>query len=302
MIKNLTVINYLNESLSIDLADPKDGLIIKNISGIGPSSAIINTMDVPTMDGAIFNSSKKEIRNITISIGYMDTIDIEDARRLTYKFFAIKRRIELIIETNSRKASIVGYVEKNEPNIFDQNVSSSISIICPDPNFYSVIDKKNTVVFSGLVPMFSFPFSNESLTEKEIIMGDLVSKREENVYYTGDAEVGITITIHAIGKATNITIYSIYDRGIMEINTNRIKDLIGSEFSQGDDIIINTVQKEKSVTLIKEGISYNILNCLNKNPYWFTLKTGDNLFAYTAETGELNLQFKIEHLIAYDGV
>ena len=44
------------------------------------------------------------------------------------------------------------------------------------------------------------------------------------------------------------------------------------------------------------------LNCLDKNADWFQLAKGDNIFAYTAEYGSTNLQFKIENRIVYEGV
>lgn len=50
------------------------------------------------------------------------------------------------------------------------------------------------------------------------------------------------------------------------------------------------------------GKTTNILNCLDKNADWFQLAKGDNIFAYTAEYGSTNLQFKIENRIVYEGV
>ena len=58
----------------------------------------------------------------------------------------------------------------------------------------------------------------------------------------------------------------------------------------------------ESITLIREGVSYNILNCLDKNTDWFTLAKGDNIFAFTADSGVTNLQFRIENKVIYEGV
>lgn len=57
-----------------------------------------------------------------------------------------------------------------------------------------------------------------------------------------------------------------------------------------------------SLTLLRNGKTTNILNCLDKNADWFQLAKGDNIFAYTAEYGSTNLQFKIENRIVYEGV
>lgn len=75
-----------------------------------------------------------------------------------------------------------------------------------------------------------------------------------------------------------------------------------SSIVKGLVIVINTSKGDKSITLIREGVSYNILNCLDKNTDWFTLAKGDNIFAFTADSGVTNLQFRIENKVIYEGV
>ena len=110
------------------------------------------------------------------------------------------------------------------------------------------------------------------------------------------------IYIHAIGPATNINIYNTETREVMSINTTKLEALTGKGIVASDDIIINTLKGEKSITLVREGKSYNILNCLDKNTDWFTLVKGYNIFAFTAESGVTNLQFRIENKVIYEGV
>ena len=57
----------------------------------------------------------------------------------------------------------------------------------------------------------------------------------------------------------------------MKIDTVKLQKLTGKGIVASDDIIINTSKGDKSITLIREGASYNILNCLDKNTDWFTL-------------------------------
>ena len=65
MIKTLTVINYLGDQLTINLANPFDvGMAITEITGLGPGNADIITTDNATMDGAVYNSSRLSYRNI----------------------------------------------------------------------------------------------------------------------------------------------------------------------------------------------------------------------------------------------
>lgn len=198
---------------------------------------------------------------------------------------------------------INGYVESNEPDIFSSEEGAQISIICPDPYFYSADDDgRNVTHFYSVIPMLEFPLMNDSLTDKQIVMSEIKIKTTGVVTNTGDADVGMMIYIHAADKATNITIYNIETKESMLIDTTKIEKMTGSGLIAGDDIVINTKKGEKSITLIRDGVSYNILNCLDKNTDWFTLAKGDNLFGFTTEEGISNLQFRIENEVIYEGV
>jgi hypothetical protein len=105
--------------------------------------------------------------------------------------------------------------------------------------------------------------------------------------------------MHATGDVTNVTIYNLTAREQIFIDTSKIA---GGCIKDGDTITLQTQKGNKGVTLLRDGATTNILNCLGKGPAWFTLSKGDNIFAYTADTGATNLQFYIEHKIAFDGV
>lgn len=302
MIKSITVTNYLGDSLKLELTRPElSGFIVTSVTGLGAGTANINTTDIATNDGSLYNSARVQSRNIVLSLQFLWKDTIEDARQRSYKYFPIKKKVKLVIETDNRLSEIEGYVESNEPNIFSKDETTDISIICPYP-FFSSAAGDQTTVFSGIEPMFEFPFSNESLEDNLLIMGEIQNKTENVVVYEGDVETGITITIHALGDASNITIYNVSTREIMSIDTDKLEAMTGSAIVAGDDIVICTVKGQKSVTLIREGVFTNILNCLGKNANWFQLSKGDNIFAYTAESGASNIQFKIENKILYEGV
>lgn len=307
MIHSFAITNHLGDRIKLDLWKPEvSGFLIKSITGLGPVKATVNTTEVITNDGSIFNSSRLSQRNIVFHLIFVDTIygeTIEDVRQKSYKYFPAKKMVEIVIETDNRLVRTSGYVETNEPNIFSSREGTSISIICPDPFFYSIGEDGNNVTdFYTIDPMFEFPFSNESLTEPLLIFGEIQLKTEGVVTYHGDAEIGVMIYIHAIGPASNINIYNTETREVMKIDTDKLKKLTGKGLVASDDIIINTSKGDKSITLVREGVSYNILNCLDKNTDWFMLEKGDNVFAFTAETGVTNLQFRIENKVVYEGV
>lgn len=304
MIKSVTVTNYLGDSITLDMRKPEEsGFIVTSVTGLGSGKANINMTEVATNDGGLFNSSRLPSRNIVISLKYLWKNSIEDVRQMSYKYFPIKKKLTLVIETDNRVAEIDGYTEANEPNIFSKDEGSDISIICPNPFFYSAgKDGLNTTVFFGVEPLFEFPFGNESLYECLLELGAIKNQTEQVVVYNGDAEIGVTITIHAIGEARNITIYNTGTREVMRIDTVKLAAFTGSSIIAGDEIVICTIKGNKSITLLRNGKTTNILNCLDKNADWFQLAKGDNIFAYTAEAGSTNLQFKIENRLIYEGV
>lgn len=307
MINSITVTNYLGDKIKLELGKPYvSGFLVKSVSGLGPVKAAVNTTEIVTNDGSIYNSARLTQRNIVFQLVFVDSINgesIEDIRQKSYKFFPVKKYLELVIETENRCVKTSGYVESNEPDIFNSQAGSQISIICPDPYLYSAgKGDKNVTDFYSVIPMFEFPFSNESLDDRTLVLGEVQIKTEGLITYKGDSEIGITIFIHATGNATNLKVHNVETKEVMVINTTKIEQMTGKGITASDDIIIKTSKGEKSITLVRNGKLYNILNCLDKNTNWFTLIKGDNIFAFTADTGISNLQFRIENRIIYEGV
>ena len=300
MIKTITVTNHLGDSITLDLARPElSGFAVLSISGLGPGKATINTADVSTIDGSTFSSAKLPQRNIVLTLKYLWKDSIEDMRHLSYKYFPIKRKITLEVLTESRHVEIDGYVESNEPVIFSRDSCTTISIICTDPYFRSFGDEGiNVTTFSDVEPRFEFPFSIEGSVD----FGKINKHSVKSVIYEGDAEVGVTITIHALGDATNVRVYNPDTRETMRIDTDKLITLTGAAIIAGDDIIICTERGKKSITLVRDGVRTNILNCLDRDSSWFKLHRGDNVFGYTADTGDVNLQFTVENRVLYEGV
>ena len=74
MIKTVKITNYRGEVLILDLANPySSGLAVTNIDGLGPEKASINTVEIASNDGAMFNSARVESRNIVMSLRFVGT-------------------------------------------------------------------------------------------------------------------------------------------------------------------------------------------------------------------------------------
>lgn len=231
MIKSITVTNYKNEQLTLELRNPYNtGLAITNITGLGPSKATVNTTDLAYSDGAVFNSARVGVRNIVISFQLLpdpETGLVEDVRRRTYKYFPIKKPLRLTIETDHRTADIDGYVESNEPDIFQKDETIAISILCPFPWFYT---EGENIILNAPTPEFSFPFSNESLYEPTIEFGQAATLYGKEFDYNGDVETGAVFHIYLKeGAVKKLSLSNTITDETMNIDTSIIGKIMGEE-------------------------------------------------------------------------
>lgn len=306
MIQSIQVTNYLGESLEMVLAEPeKSGFLIKSIDGLGAPKADVNIDDLANVDGGIFNSSRANTKNIVMNLIFWPRShddSIETLRQLSNKYFPLKRMITIVVKTDNRKTYAIGYVESNEPDIFSKQEGCQISIQCPDPWMHSL--EQYTRDFSGVIPMFHFPFSNESLDVPKIIMGELVEREYYTVSYQGDVETGINIIIHALDEIDKLSIYNITTRERMIIDPEKLEQFTGSKLKAQDEIYICTIKKERSAYLLRNGKFTDIFSCITRNSDWLRLVKGKNQFAYVTEDRDqrFNVQFRLVTEALFEGV
>lgn len=301
MIQSIKVTNHLQESILIELMNPESsGFIVLSIDGLGPPKAIINFTEMSGLDGSSYNSARAVSRNIVMRLGFMFKPTVEAMRQKSYKYFPLKRLITLEFYADNRRVRTFGYVESNEPDIFSSESSCTISILCPDSY---LLDEYNSVtVFSSITSNFEFPFSNESLVTPLLEMSILIFNTTKSVVYTGDASIGFIIHIHASGSANNVVITETATLNTISLDSSKIIAITGTDISAGDDIYVSTVKGDKYAILIRGSTTYNIINALGPDPTWFTLSKGDNIFAFSADSGLSYLQFEIITEVAYEGI
>lgn len=304
MIKSVTAVNHLGESLKMELTRPEvSGFYIENIEGIGPAEANINITERASIDGGYFSSAHVNTRNIVLTLGFWFDSGVEDMRHESYRYFPLKKKITLIFETDNRTCETYGYVETNEPNIFSEQETTQISILCPDPYFYaSGFNKTSTRILSDVDPQFEFEFSNESLVSPLVEFGEILDYYGGTVNNPGDVDTGATITIDIHGDVTLLNITNQTTNETMQINTTTLTTLTGSGLVDGDQVVISTVPGSKSIRLIRSGVSTNIINCLGRFTDWLTLVSGDNKIVYTASEGVENVTVTISNNVVYAGV
>jgi len=302
-MNSLTITNHLNEILYIDLTRPENsGLVISYINGLGPVKANINMDQVAVIDGSQFNSSRAVSRNVVLGIQLFKIpgFTITEMRHKIYKYFPLKRKIKLVFDNGIRQAYTFGYVESNEATIFSKDAGNIVSVVCENSYLYDVVGGHS--IFGSSTGRFTFPFSNEALTRKLLIMGNVDLKRENIIVYTGEASTGFLLHIHANANATDLILTETKSLGVLGIDSDKLETFLGSDIITGDDIYISTVIGKKYAYLIRQGVVYNILDCLLPNPTWFQLEKGENKYAYSLGDGYGNIDFTISFNIAYEGM
>lgn len=283
------------------LSNPESsGILVKSVGGLGPVKATINQTDFSSSDGSYFNSARIGSRNIVLDLVFLAKPTIEYTRQMTYQIFPVKKQVTLLIETDERKVTTTGYVESNEPNIFSSLESSQISIICPDPYFHSLAN--SSVIFSGVDSLFEFPFPSKEGIEPLIEFGKMYNDYTKVITYNGDSEVGITMNIHVLDDVGSISIFNSETREAISVDSSKVETSTGKPISVADDITICTIPGKKSVILLREGITTNILNCIARNPSWFKLHRGDNIFTYSTDNNDDGITFKVEYNETYEGI
>ena len=256
------------------------------IEGLNPPQATINSSVNTTTDGSNINSVRLENRNIVIYIAMEG--DVEANRINLYKYFPVKKNVKLMFSNEARNIYIEGYVELVECDLFTSREVAQISIICPRPYFKDVNDLVTT--FGDVSSMFEFPFS---IPKSGIEISAITTNQRKSIVNTGDIETGIIIKLFAVGTVVNPVIYDVLNRTQLKLNFTMLAS---------DTIVINTNVGEKSIELIRDGVTYNAMGYMAQNSSWFELQSGDNVFTYDADSGNSYLQLTFTTSILYSGV
>lgn len=141
MIQSVTVVNHKSNTFEFLLNDSfGSGIYIKNIDGLGyPSSSISHDDGGFNYSISTYKKTKKQPRNIVITFGITNYgfNSVESARNFIYEMFPSNSELYMSFKSDERIRNITGYVENITPDIFEENEVVQVSIICPNPYFYS---------------------------------------------------------------------------------------------------------------------------------------------------------------------
>lgn len=275
MLQTVEVRTIGGTLLSLPLEDVTNGLYIESIEGLDPVKATIVSSSFAQIDGSQYQSSRREERNIKITIGLdpdytVDTPSVEVLRNRLYDFFMPKSEVKLRFITDTElQVDVVGRVESLETPLFSADPSVAISILCNDPDMIDV----TPVPISG----------NTTSTTTEV-----------TIPYAGTVETGIEFTLNV---DRTLTAFTLYHRG--PDGVTRTFDF-SANLVNGDVVKITTIRGKKSVTLTRGGTVSSLLYAKSPQSYWIELFKGNNYFRAYA-TGAA-IPWTISYTTRYGGL
>ena len=239
-------------------------------------------------DGGYITWEHFEPRPIELTFGISDKKNTEAYRRLLLRYLNPKRPVTLTVTrtgvTRRIEGKIDGELEFSQPNIVQDTLYVTVSIICPDP-WFRAAEGAEVLRFEKAVPLFTFPFN--SLSGVGVMAGLVWRSDELTIVNDGDDAMGIVATISATGQIKNPKITldgGEYVRLITVLET-------------GDEAKISTVPKQKNVWL--NGQSAVVYD---RTSVFFQVPTGEHTLVLSADAGAENAATTVECQLKYLGV
>lgn len=278
---------FKSNDKTLEMAINKD-IKITDIEGIEASEYTINTID-SEQDGAVVTSTKIEPREITITGDIEKNENELENRETLIRFFDPKLVGEMYITRNNIERKIqyrVSALDFATNKMADYIEFTLVLESTEDPYFSDAQNKGNNLAL--ISPQFAFPLVIRPLTKGKI-MGYRVYKPVMPLVNNGDKETGIEIIITAKrGIMKNIKL-TLNNSDYMQVNVT---------LQQWDVLTINTNARKKSVTL--NGT--NIINKIDRNSTFFSLKIGKNILKYECEDGATNVDIDVQFYRKFLGV
>lgn len=255
--------NASGDVMTLTGKEPKYQII--DIQGLNPPAAQINTSTIVGMDGAVFNSSKLQTRNLVLTVKINGDVEINRLR--LYSYFRTKEWCKFYYTNDSLEVTIDGYVDSVECNLFTNAETAQISIICPYPYFRSIAEV--TQDFSNVLKKFVFPFSINH--DDPVVISEIGDAGTAKIYNSSESENGMVMYVNFLENESSLEI----------INTFTGDDFkLVHAFLAGDTVIIDTNKGRKSISLIRAGAVTNLFAALQTGSVFLQLLPGMNTFNY----------------------
>lgn len=258
MIETLWVTNPDGDTLELNLrsSETDHGLLVFNMSGLGPPKGTVSGTAGPSYDGIRGTFVRTDARHIILTLAVTARGDAEEtAKQLIYDYFPIKGTIILGVTTGIKDVYTEAIVETNEMNEFAKVENAVIGLYCADPYFLDLIEQNVRIPYDTLT---NVPYVGEVPTGiymELIIGGTIIAGTDDIVITNSNRSQSMTIDLTLVGDS-----------------------------GPGDKIYIDTRSGQKSI-IYRDAVTFlqtNLLPGVSINEDWIQLYPGDNNITVTS--------------------
>lgn len=252
-----------------------DILQVIDIQGLDPVKISVNTASLASADGEDVTGSTVPSRNIVLILkGNPDwsTWIPYTLRQLIYAYFTPKSMVRLSFSRSDDpddNVEIFGIVESCEASSFTEEIEYTVSIICADPYFTSVL-----------------------ATDVEGSTGTEVGT--DVVTYPGNVPVGFFLTVEKDSDDASFVNVQVGEFGSYFNVTTDVNDTKRFE--------MDSRSKKKMIRQIDTdwGTAVSVLGGLQDGSSWPVLEMGNNSFSIVTDTGAQN--YLLTYFAKYSGL
>lgn len=268
MMTMVQAINAQGELLSLPLDDISNGFSVEDIDGLDPVKATIVSSSFATLDGTQYQSSKREPRDLKLTIGLEPdwaSTTVRDLRHRLYSFFMPKSEVHLRFHDSSGLiVDISGRVETCAAPMFVQEPKMEVNVVCFKPDFIDL----TPVIFSGNT------VSTTTMSE---------------IDYLGTVESGIIFRLYPNRALTEFTIYHQPPDGNL-----RTLDF-ATALASGQVLTITTIPGSKGAILNTSGVNTSVLYGISPQSNWIEFQPGVNKIRAYATGAAIPIQIEYTH-------
>lgn len=285
MLTNLEVYSSLSSAPDLPLvvgalAD-EDLIHIRDLDGIGPVKADINTSPYGSQDGEFYTGANITKRNILLTLGFNpDWIEhtVASLRQIVYGYFMSKQPVTLRFYRDDGPAvEIKGFTESNEPNIFSKDPEMAISIICPLPDFIAVSPSVVAGTAKETPDETEFTLVGNVDTSGRVVLTTIEDDPTPN--YDGD----ITLEHKTLSPVANIF-------------------KVTGSVAEGLDLIIDSARGSKVAENIIGVEHINLLNSMTADSKWLALRPGTNKFRVILDPAAADKAWTLTYFERFGGL
>ena len=295
MADNRTITCTNEDNVSAVFSRLSTPFILIDCDGIYEVTNNVSTSDNTMTDGATYQGSVAKMRNIVLTLQESKGADHRNNRDYLYTLFKPKTTGAFTYQEDTGTAirQIEYYVESISVTTQYSSRTATVSLLCPDPYF---VDPYDTIVsFAGWNALFEF--EHEFVDGGEELAERTREKLAEIYNETATEDIGLTITITAVGDVTNPTVTHVEQGQSITIGTESKPFTM----SYGEQVVITTYTNDKHVYSVIDGEQTEINQYLSEDSEFIQLTTGSNTIGYSADSGEDYMELSVSYRYRYAG-